>query len=108
VIWANHLMRASIAAMQGTASMIHAARSIMTVEKEIASVKEIFRLQNVAELTAAEERYLPQHPPELLPVTVGTPAGAGQGAELLRLPPVSAKKGNGHSQGPGSNVRDER
>ncbi|MCX6049055.1 MAG: phosphoenolpyruvate mutase [Chloroflexi bacterium] len=60
VIWANHLMRASITAMQQTAAKIFEARSLMPVEKQIASVKEIFRLQDADELQAAEERYLPQ------------------------------------------------
>lgn len=60
VIWANHLLRASIKVMQQTAARIHAEHSIAGVEKEIVSVKEIFRLQNADELKAAEKRYLPQ------------------------------------------------
>lgn len=60
VIWANHLLRASIKVMQQTAARIHAERSIAGVEKEIVSVKEIFRLQNADELKEAEKRYLPQ------------------------------------------------
>jgi len=60
VIWANHLMRASIASMQQTAAKIFKARSLMPVEKEIVSVKEIFRLQAADELQRAEDLYLPQ------------------------------------------------
>ena len=59
VIWANHLVRASIGAMQQTATAIHDSRSLMPVEGEIVSVKEIFRLQGADELKAAEARYLP-------------------------------------------------
>ncbi|UCC50297.1 MAG: phosphoenolpyruvate mutase [Anaerolineaceae bacterium] len=59
VIWANHLLRSSIKAMQQTAAQIHANQSLVTVEPEIVSVKEIFRLQNAAELKEAEKRYLP-------------------------------------------------
>jgi phosphoenolpyruvate phosphomutase len=59
VIWANHLMRASIGAMQQTARRIHEARSLAPVENEIVPVKEIFRLQGADELKAAERRYLP-------------------------------------------------
>ncbi len=59
VIWANHMIRSSISAMQATAAEIHAARSVAGLEDRIASVKEIFRLQNAAELEAAESRYLP-------------------------------------------------
>jgi phosphoenolpyruvate phosphomutase len=59
VIWANHLLRSSIRAMQQTAARIHAEQSLVSVEPEIVSVKEIFRLQNAAELKEAEKRYLP-------------------------------------------------
>ncbi len=59
VIWANHLLRASVGAMQATARKIAESRSIMSVENEIVSVAEVFRLQNAAELAEAETRYLP-------------------------------------------------
>jgi phosphoenolpyruvate phosphomutase len=59
VIWANHLIRASIKAMKETAATICGARSLMPVEEHIASVREIFRLQNAAELEDAERAYLP-------------------------------------------------
>lgn len=59
VIWANHLLRASIKAMQESAAAIYKDRSLMGVEREIVSVKEIFRLQNAAELKEAEKIYLP-------------------------------------------------
>ena len=63
VIWANHLLRSSIKAMQATAARIHADRSLQAVEKEVVSVKEIFRLQNAAELKVAEKDYLPASGP---------------------------------------------
>lgn len=59
VIWANHLLRASIQAMQATARSIHDARSVVPVEGEIAALSEVFRLQDVAGLTEAEARFLP-------------------------------------------------
>jgi len=59
VIWANHLIRCSIRAMQQTAAEICASRSLARVEREIVPVKEIFRLQNAQELKAAEKLYLP-------------------------------------------------
>lgn len=58
-IWANHTLRSSIRAMQETAAAIHAARSLAPVETGIATVAEIFRLQNADELKEAERRYLP-------------------------------------------------
>ena len=62
VIWANHLIRSSIAAMQKTAKQIHDERSISAVDKELPPVAEIFRLQNASELKEAEARYLPTRP----------------------------------------------
>ena len=59
VIWANHLLRASIAAMQQAARRIHAARSVEPLEGEIVPVEEVFRLQDARELEEAEKRYLP-------------------------------------------------
>jgi phosphoenolpyruvate phosphomutase len=59
VIWANHLLRSSVAAMQKTAASIYEQQSLLGVEKEIVPVQEVFRLQNVEELKRAEERYLP-------------------------------------------------
>ena len=58
VIWANHLVRASIGAMQETAARIKAERSIASVQDDIVPVKEIFRLQGADELKEAERRYL--------------------------------------------------
>ncbi len=59
VIWANHLLRSSITAMQKTAAAIFEERTLMAVEEDIVPVKEIFRLQGAAELKEAENRYLP-------------------------------------------------
>ena len=59
VIWANHLLRASITAMQKTAAQIFEDQSLHNVEKEVVTVKQIFRLQNAAELGQAELKYLP-------------------------------------------------
>ena len=59
VIWANHLVRASVTAMQATARRIYDERALHSVEAEVVPVKEIFRLQDVRELAEAESRYLP-------------------------------------------------
>jgi phosphoenolpyruvate phosphomutase len=63
VIWANHLLRSAVAAMQQTAAEIFAAESLLPVESRISPVEEIFRLQNCDELKQAEERYLVPGPP---------------------------------------------
>ncbi|XP_046840131.1 phosphoenolpyruvate phosphomutase [Xenia sp. Carnegie-2017] len=61
IIWANHNMRASIAAMQETTRQIYLDQSLVNVEDKIARVKEIFRLQGDKELTQAEDKYLPKN-----------------------------------------------
>jgi phosphoenolpyruvate phosphomutase len=60
VIWANHNIRASIAAMQATTKKIYEDQSLVTASKGIATVKEVFRLQNQQEYLDAEEKYLPK------------------------------------------------
>jgi phosphoenolpyruvate phosphomutase len=59
VIWANHLLRSSISAMQRTAKQIYDKRNLMSVEDTVAGVDEVFRLQGAQELKEAEKRYLP-------------------------------------------------
>jgi len=57
VIWANHLIRTSIAAMQQTAKTIYESESLVDVEGRVATVSEIFRLQGAEELLEAEKIY---------------------------------------------------
>ncbi len=57
VIWANHLLRASIAAMQSVARRLKEQESPVQVEDEIAPLAEVFRLQGADELMAAEQLY---------------------------------------------------
>ena len=64
VIWANHNMRAAVAAMHVVCGRILREESIAGIEPEVATLEDVFSLLNYQELAAAEERYLP------------TPAGA--------------------------------
>lgn len=57
VIWANHMIRTCIAAMQATAANIQSTCSLVESEGSIASVSEIFRLQGAEELLEAEKLY---------------------------------------------------
>ncbi|WP_157772483.1 phosphoenolpyruvate mutase [Lacunisphaera limnophila] len=57
LIWANHLLRSSIAAMQSTAVRIVRERSVSRIEPKIASLNEVFRLQGDEELRVAEGRF---------------------------------------------------
>ena len=59
VIWANHMMRASVSAMRDVAFRIAESESLLEVEGRVTSVREIFRLTGNDELEEAQRRYLP-------------------------------------------------
>jgi phosphoenolpyruvate phosphomutase len=59
VIWANHLVRASVVAMREIAGAVARDRAPNGHEANLASVKDIFHLQHADELVEAETRYLP-------------------------------------------------
>ncbi|MHC4342035.1 MAG: phosphoenolpyruvate mutase [Planctomycetota bacterium] len=77
-IWANHLMRSCVTAMEQTAATIQRDKSLFNVEGEVATVKHIFELQGAAELAEAEKRYLPETRLGYRTIVLA----AGQGAEL--------------------------
>src|SRR5690242_5781915 len=58
VIWANHMVRSATSAMQSVAKEIHDSETLVNVEDKVATVNEIFRLQNAEEYEAAERLYL--------------------------------------------------
>lgn len=57
VIWANHMLRASVAAMTDVSRIVAQSQSISEIEDRVAPLPEIFRLQHVDELREAERRY---------------------------------------------------
>ncbi|MGY4257899.1 MULTISPECIES: phosphoenolpyruvate mutase [unclassified Bradyrhizobium] len=62
VIWANHSMRAAMAAMRQVCSRIVAEENTASVEPNIATLDEVFELLGYDELARAEANYLhPQH-----------------------------------------------
>jgi phosphoenolpyruvate phosphomutase len=58
VIWANHMLRASIGAMQNVANHIGRVGTARDLEDKIVSVKEVFRLQDADGLLEGERAYL--------------------------------------------------
>ncbi len=60
VIWANHMLRSTIATMQTTARTLKEQENLLSIEDKIVPVAEVFRLQGAAELLEAEKRYLPK------------------------------------------------
>ena len=80
IIWANHLLRASMTAMRETARQIAADQSLEQVEHRVATVHDVFRLMNNDELEEAGRRYLPEVAPARAVVLA---AGRGEGLEAL-------------------------
>lgn len=58
VIWANHSMRASLQAMRNACETILTKESVTSLEAELPSVGDIFKMLDYAELEEAERRYL--------------------------------------------------
>lgn len=58
VIWANHAIRAAVAAMRQVFAEIRADGGIHKVDQRIASVEDIFELQRVPEMKRNEQRFL--------------------------------------------------
>ena len=83
VIWANHMVRAAIAAMQSLAHEVQRDESVVNVEDAIVPVNEIFRLQNAAEYFAAEELYLSAASAGRSAVVLA--AGRGKGLEAMTV-----------------------
>ncbi len=81
VIWANHLLRSSVSAMQKTARTLKEQEHLLSIEDKVAPVSEIFRLQNAAELQEAEERYLPKGAEDTCAIVLA----ASRGHELGEL-----------------------
>ncbi|KPY52731.1 phosphoenolpyruvate mutase [Pseudomonas syringae] len=58
VIWANHSLRASIHAMKRITQQIQKNENVSFIEKDIATLEEIFMLTGEAEAQLAEDKYL--------------------------------------------------
>ena len=58
VIYANHAVRAAVGAMREVFAAIRRDGGIHQVDQRIASVDDIFNLQRVAAMKAAEKKYL--------------------------------------------------
>ncbi len=78
-IWANHLIRAGLTAMQDCAKVLAAEQNLLSIEDELAPVKEIFRLQGAPELKDAEERYLPSRGKESRAIILAASRGTALG-----------------------------
>ena len=81
VIWANHLIRGAASAMQSIAKEIYESETLVNIEDRVASVDEIFRLQDADEYTEAERIYLTASQAPRSAVVLA--ASRGKGLEAL-------------------------
>ncbi|HEU5442333.1 MAG TPA: phosphoenolpyruvate mutase, partial [Steroidobacteraceae bacterium] len=88
VIWANHVLRSAAAAMQSTAREIFESETLVNVEDRIASVAEIFRLQDAEEYSAAERLYLSAASASRAAVVLAASRGKGLEAVTADRPKV--------------------
>jgi phosphoenolpyruvate phosphomutase len=88
VIWANHLVRSATSAMQDVARDIFLSQSLVNVEDRIASVNEIFRLQDADEYSAAEKLYLSASGTTRSAVVLAATRGSGLEAVTVDKPKV--------------------
>jgi phosphoenolpyruvate phosphomutase len=91
VIWANHLLRAAVAAMQKTARTLQAEEHLLAIEDQVAPVAEIFRLQQAAELQEAEERYLPRGADGTTAIVLAASRGTELGELTAQQPKTMVK-----------------
>jgi phosphoenolpyruvate phosphomutase len=88
VIWANHLLRGAASTMQAIAKEIHDSETLVNVEDRVATVNEIFRLQDADEYSAAESVYLSSASASRNAVVLAASRGAGLEAVTADKPKV--------------------
>ena len=86
VIWANHMLRTAVAAMQKTARTLKEQEHLLSIEDKVAPVSEVFRLQNAAELQDAEDRYLPRGAEDTSAIVLAASRGDELGELTEQLP----------------------
>jgi len=91
VIWANHILRASVAAMQDAAATIARDSNLLEVESRIVSVKEVFRLQGASDLEIAERLYLPEKSVDTRAIVLAASRGAQLGELTADKPKAMVK-----------------
>ena len=79
IIWANHNLRAAMRAMRETSRAVFEQQSVAQVERQIASVRDVFDLAGNSELAEAERRYLPAPRLEVGAVVLAASRGVALG-----------------------------
>ena len=88
VIWANHLVRSAVSAMQSVAKEIFESQTLVNVEDRIVPVNEIFRLQDADEYTTAERIYLSNSGVPRAAIVLAASRGRGLEALTMERPKV--------------------
>ncbi|HEY4353958.1 MAG TPA: phosphoenolpyruvate mutase [Paraburkholderia sp.] len=88
VIWANHQLRAAVSAMQAVVKDIYENETLVNVEDRVATVNEIFRLQDADEYSVAEDRYLSSSRASSSAVVLAASRGKGLEAVTADRPKV--------------------
>jgi len=86
VIWANHNLRAALSAMRETSQRIMEEKNLISVESQVASIKDIFDIVGQGELTAAEARYLKPKSSDYKGIVLAASRGSALGPLTDRLP----------------------
>lgn len=76
VIWANHMIRAAVAAMDRVAADIRESESVAEVEDKIASLDRLFELQGADELSHAQQLYLKPYTSETRAIVLAASRGS--------------------------------
>ncbi|HOG64020.1 MAG TPA: phosphoenolpyruvate mutase [Spirochaetota bacterium] len=78
-IWANQTCRTVVTAVQQTLKTLRESGTLLSLEDKIVPVKELFRLQGMAELKEKEKLYLPATGETTSVVILGATQGKGFG-----------------------------
>jgi phosphoenolpyruvate phosphomutase len=90
IIFANQCMRASIHAVHDALAVMQREKSTVSIEKSIATVKEIFELQGMMKMKEHEKKYLRTGKTVHVVIpAAGVPKHEGKMAEMLRDLPVA-------------------
>ncbi|CAA6603702.1 Phosphoenolpyruvate mutase [Rhodospirillaceae bacterium LM-1] len=81
IIWANHNLRASLAAMREVSLKIRQEESLVGIEGHVANLTDVFDLTGTHEVTEAEKRYLPDNRRRISSVVLA----ASRGKQLAEL-----------------------
>lgn len=95
VIYANHGLRASLAAMDAVFKSIRRTDSTAEAEKKIASMDEVFRLQGMKDLKRNEEQYAAKSRVQAVIPAAGDPRPGSDLGELVADKPLCMLEAGG-------------